>query len=330
MTGRVPAGVSVSGLGAAPARWALLAVWATGLGQMALAVEPRPAAVVAAVGLAMTLLGSLLVSTPGPDQLTPGRAVLVAAVPVVNTLLLLGPVAEVGGGLWLISIGTYLAGLLMVRGHVWLGWSGGGTTLVLVVLWAGWRGSWADELTPVLANAVVALVVGTVWHLLVGRTVTQLRGHRRVEAQAEMQESVTREAVVRRLAEVREIERRVGPLLDRIATGAALDDAEREACRLLEAELRDRLRAPSLAVSPVLEASQDARRRGVDVLLLDDGGHAAGLSGAVLARVAAAVRGAGAGRVTVRVLPPGRGPVATVLVDDGVDPVLTSLPRGAD
>src|SRR5690606_5010959 len=57
----------------------------------------------------------------------------------------------------------------------------------------------------------------------------------------------------------------VRPLLERLADPRALTDAERRACGLLEAQLRDSLRARSLAVPMVTAAARAARGRGVDV-----------------------------------------------------------------
>ncbi len=56
-----------------------------------------------------------------------------------------------------------------------------------------------------------------------------------------------------------------GPLLNRIAAGHDMSDAERAACRRTELGLRDRLRHPALVSAPVLRAVDTARRRGVEI-----------------------------------------------------------------
>ena len=108
------------------------------------------------------------------------------------------------------------------------------------------------------------------------------------------------------------------PILERIAEGAELTAAEREQCRLLEAELRDGLRAPQLVTDELSSAARGARSRGVEVVLLDDGGFA-GVPRWVRERVVeAATReldAANTGSVTVRVLPMGRRILATVLAN---------------
>ncbi len=62
----------------------------------------------------------------------------------------------------------------------------------------------------------------------------------------------------------------VGGMLERIARGGALTSAEAAECRVLEGRLRDEYRGGRLAREPVISAVADARRRGVDVVLIDD------------------------------------------------------------
>lgn len=118
------------------------------------------------------------------------------------------------------------------------------------------------------------------------------------------------------------------PVLEKIASGSGLDAAERQACGLLEASLRDRLRAPGLMTDEVAEAARSARVRGVQVMLLDDGGltmvHPT-ISGRVSIAVSAALRGAEGGVVTARILPPGRPKIASILVSDSSDDVRIEL-----
>ena len=60
------------------------------------------------------------------------------------------------------------------------------------------------------------------------------------------------------------------PLLKRIASGEELSDAERTECALLEAHLRDRLRAPLMSELKLDRLACEARLRGVDVTFIDD------------------------------------------------------------
>ncbi|WP_149359371.1 hypothetical protein [Lolliginicoccus suaedae] len=82
--------------------------------------------------------------------------------------------------------------------------------------------------------------------------------------------------------------------------------------------MRDRIRARALATELLLDAAEQARSRGVDVTLLDDGsldGHDPELVGGVRATVIARLEQIPAGRITVRILPPGRESVCTIVED---------------
>ncbi|CCQ14349.1 Hypothetical membrane protein [Rhodococcus sp. AW25M09] len=109
------------------------------------------------------------------------------------------------------------------------------------------------------------------------------------------------------------------PLLQRIADGPDPTDEEILACLLLEAELRDTLRARGLVRPDLARAARSARARGVEVMMLDDRAPAV-LTDDVRERIVAAASStldaADAGSVTVRLLPPGRPVAATVLLDD--------------
>ncbi|OZC65550.1 hypothetical protein CH276_10055 [Rhodococcus sp. 06-470-2] len=105
--------------------------------------------------------------------------------------------------------------------------------------------------------------------------------------------------------------------LEKIASGSGLDTAERQACGLLEATLPDRLRAPGLTTDEVAAHARAARARGVQVILLDDGGLTMAhptISDRVSTAVSDAISGATGGVVTARILPPGRAKIVFILV----------------
>lgn len=125
------------------------------------------------------------------------------------------------------------------------------------------------------------------------------------------------------------------PLLELIASGAALTPQQVEDCRLVEAQLRDRIRAPGLDTPEIATAAWQARTRGAAVLLLDDrtgGDDDPSLLEPVRRRATRVLAGARRGEdITVRLLPRGRDLIATIAVvdDTGVDRTefdLTGLP----
>jgi len=115
---------------------------------------------------------------------------------------------------------------------------------------------------------------------------------------------------------VAELARTVIPLLRRIGRGTEPTDAERSEYASCEGDLRDGLRAGSLARDPLRTVVAAARERGVDVLLLDD--HDGFVDEAVMAPILAWMAdaiGAAETRVVGRLLPAGRPAQASLTVD---------------
>ncbi|UKJ63015.1 hypothetical protein H1Q78_15045 [Cellulosimicrobium cellulans] len=292
-------------------------VWATGVVRVALDGHER-AGWQSVVGLAVVLVGSLVLTSPGDDDLPVVRASIVAAVPVVNAALLLPTLPVAHDEVWLLDISAYLAALLMVRGSVALGWIGGGALLMGLLTWITVHRPGAPEAFELVVQPAIALAIGTVWRRLLVRTTSRITAYRAAQLRAQLQAEVTRDATARSRARLVAVQERAAPLLHEIVESGGLSPDDRARAREVEAGLRDELRAPTLAVAPVTRAVALARRRGVDVLLLDDRGPGAGpVDSRILGEVAALVEGLRRGRATVRALPPGRDHAVTVVVDDG-------------
>ncbi len=140
---------------------------------------------------------------------------------------------------------------------------------------------------------------------------------RAMSLQRSAEQAASVAALEERDAQLDRLDSLARPLLERIATGEVLEAGERRAGVLLEARLRDGLRAPALQDPQVVEAADAARRRGVDVVMLDDHGLD-GVPPDEQARLRRAVAdeldSVSHGSVTVRVLPPGRRALVTILV----------------
>ncbi|MCE5288429.1 MAG: hypothetical protein LLG14_04225 [Nocardiaceae bacterium] len=70
---------------------------------------------------------------------------------------------------------------------------------------------------------------------------------------------------------IRYLDKAALPLLEQLATEADTDESTRGRAILVEARLRDRILARSLASERVLDPAEAARARGVEVSLLDEG-----------------------------------------------------------
>lgn len=308
---------AASGLGTRAARGTLLIVWATGVVRVALDWRDH-GEWQSVVALAVVLVGSLVLTTPGDDDLPVVRASIVAAVPVVNAVLLLPTLPAELDETWLLDIGAYLAALLMVRGSVALGWIGGGALLLGLLTWIVVHRPDATDAFELVVQPAIALAIGTVWRRLLLRSTSRITAYRAAQLRAQLQAEVTRDATARSRTRLVAVQERAAPLLHDIVESGGLSPDGRARAREVEAGLRDELRAPTLAVAPVARAVALARRRGVDVLLLDDRGRdAAPVDSRILSEVATLVGALRRGRATVRALPPGRRHAVTVVVDDG-------------
>ena len=106
------------------------------------------------------------------------------------------------------------------------------------------------------------------------------------------------------------------PLLERLAAGERTIGSVRVEAQLLEARLRDDLRARCFRATDVTRAAHDARARGVHVELLDDGAltdASPDLRDRVITAAVQMLDTAPDGAVTIRVAPPGRDLTATVV-----------------
>lgn len=219
--------------------------------------------------------------------------------------------------LWPFGMSTTILVFVCVRGRTSFAWLG------LVLMWIT-AGTWSYLTGPGFGYGV-ALNLGNAGPVLMGtvlaymlrplaRSIYLLRAQsiRRIAAR-----SSAAAAIEERDAQLRRLDVQARPLLERIASGVPLTDHERIECELLEARLRDSLRAPVLGAPEVAEAAAAARRRGVEVVLLDD--HAMDpvpdeIRREVYREVVDTLDSVWSGSVTVRVLPPGRGAMVTMLL----------------
>ena len=223
---------------------------------------------------------------------------------------------------WPIAAVTVLYTFMGVRGRTWYAWLGLAATILTCVVWTTLTGRGAVagvamsiiNLAPLAMSAFFAYTVRPS-----AADIFALREQTTAQVAAEAADTAVLDERDRQL---RRLDAQARPLLDRIASGDPLSDDERLTCRLLEAHLRDSVRAPALIDPAVVDAARAARARGVEVILLDD--HAADDADDATRRrfldhVATELNAAGTGTVTVRVLPPGRAAMATILCSTDAD-----------
>lgn len=212
-------------------------------------------------------------------------------------------------------------GLLPVRGRAGTAWLGLAVEISAIVLAAWLRGADVGEVGEVLIPGNVGvLAMSTFFATLARPRARQIAALRRLGERDRETEGVRQV----RDARVARLQGQVRPLLEYIASGQRLTDDQVAVCLLVEAGLRDRIRAPGLDVHEVADAAWDARARGVRVVLLDDrepvlvGQRPADFAKVCDAAVGVLVGARAESKVTVRLLPGGRAQFATIAVaEDG-------------
>lgn len=221
------------------------------------------------------------------------------------------------GSAWFITASAFVAVALALRDRGGVALLGGGILLALLAIDAlGRRADLPQMLgigTRVATMVGLSVVFVTVLRRL--RRSGEIQAERRVEsARRAAWDAAAHAELVAHLTEVDEYAR---PFLEQVVRSGAITDADRRQARAIEGRLRDGYRAGRLHGHGIADAAMQARLRGVDVVLLDDGGST-GRAETWVPEFSALVRdrlGAAEQRVVVRVLPPGPLSLAHIVAD---------------
>ena len=200
---------------------------------------------------------------------------------------------------YVLGVGTILGGTAVRgrRGFAWLG------LLILVIEIAVWGGIGSLGSTG-LPGVLSLIVTGHAVSIGVERAVKAARElNLRAAATAAETAAVEAAGEVRSRLMEQTLNRAI-PALNLIAAlGGQLNEKQKREARLLEAGLRDEIRGATLLNDQMRSAIMAARERGVEVLVLDEGGLDE-LSEAdkreVLDKVAKSFEGVSEGRLTIR------------------------------
>jgi hypothetical protein len=273
-------------------------------------------------------LACLALTLDTADQLSLPVSVFVIAVGVAICLLVSWELLDLGYSQWFVGSATVALFYMSLRGRIALAWLGFALICVATIIWGLTVDYRIDDAVLVLSRQLPVLIVGTLFAVGLRRTGDEIR---RLTTEGTLRAG----AEAATIATAREREDRLLALgefatsmLEKLASGAPIAPADRLEYALAEAELRDGLRAPSLVLPDVSAAARSARRRGVEVVLLDDSDPSLlgpGDLARAASRIAARINASKSGRVTARLLPPGRGTIATIVVD-GVEHVSEEVP----
>ena len=310
------------GMVALTSRGARQLVWAYFVTMLVLAVwtidrvySPYPTAIAVLAFACICIILTLC----NADRLPADWTWLVIALSVGSTGLVLWQLKpEPGYASWVIGAAGTALFFVGLRGRLRLSWLGFALLTIVIVVWGVTVGPGVEAALLDSARQAAVLIVGTLFATGLRRTgdeVERLTDEATDRAISESQQLAIDQERRERLLALGEF---VTPLLARLASGADISPKERLEFALAEAELRDGLRARALQVPVIAAAAREARRRGVEVVLLDDSESstiAPRDATNTAARIAELLDAANDGRVTARLLPAGRGAIATVVVD---------------
>ena len=294
---------------------ALFSAYHIVLGITSMGVYRHPAPVIVAIALYATATVLSLIGTRSlvmPIWIAAFDLAVSLALPVLISSQL-DASRENGYATWYVAaIGTLMT-VAVVRRRSVFAWAGIAFLIVHTVVIAG-----------VVALGAYGVIGSVVW-VAAAAVVTRALGamtrdasrFARAERQVVEWHAEQEAHVVERQRRLDETYQRAAPLLTRIArSGGMLTDDERAECLLLEAGMRDEIRGRALLDDAVRQRVLEARRRGADVVLLDDGGlddlDADEIS-RIRARLADAMARSRADKLVVRTVESG-SPVAVTVV----------------
>jgi hypothetical protein len=200
---------------------------------------------------------------------------------------------------YVLGVGTIL-GATAVRGQRALAWSGLLVLIAEIAMWGGVESLASTGLPGVLSLLVTghAASIGVERALRAARELNQMTAATAAETAAVEAAASVRSTLLEKTL------RTALPALNLIAAlGGNLNDSQRREALLLEAGLRDEIRGAQLLNEKMRGAIKAARERGVEVLVLDEGGLE-GLTASeieeLLNRTADAFEKVCSGRLTIR------------------------------
>ena len=274
------------------------------------------------VGFFMVAAGPIL-GAPGdpmPMRTTLVVATLAIAGVAVSLFSLPSPLTHVMQTGPSIGASVIILAFTAVRGRPLAAWAGSAAISLVATVWGHVAGQGAFWGLAVTLPGYAIMLMGSLFSLMLRPMAGQLYALREANERQAALDAATAAATEVRERRLAALDERARPILTRIAEREEFTDDEVAVARLIEAQLRDGIRAPGLDHPRVRDAAWQARRRGVTVLLLDDGGLAADGEDTEAARrrladaVARVLDETSDGRVTVRIQPPGRAVLASVSV----------------
>lgn len=200
---------------------------------------------------------------------------------------------------YVIGIATLMAATA-VRQRRSFAWAGTAIMVLQVITWDGFIAGWQVG----LAGALMLVFAGHTISRGLEKAYREIQEFTRESLEIRSQQASNAAASEERRVRLDAALQGAMPTLIQIKNlhGKLNEDQKKEA-RLLEASLRDEIRGRGLMSKSVREAARHARSRGVEVIILDEGGLdevTEDLRSEILTKAAAAFAQVSAGRITLR------------------------------
>ncbi|MFW0794460.1 hypothetical protein AAFP30_11655 [Gordonia sp. CPCC 205515] len=279
--------------------------------------------------LILTVGAIAIVQVPGDPLSMPMTVALTSVGPLAcGFALSVTPSAAASSVLvtWVHGGAVAIYTFMCVRGRRVAPWIGLAAEAAIFAWWGHSVGHSMVSSAGLVAIDAAPLIMATLFSFTLRPTAKEVFALRSQTMTQVGQLAAETAATEERLHQVRFLDQMARPLLERIASGDELTAAERTECELLEAHLRDRLRAPLMSTLNLDDPAYRARTRGVEVVFIDDSRADSSGGVDVDSRVAAAVEelasevldAADHGQVFVRVSAPDR-PIAASVLRRGTD-----------
>jgi len=275
---------------------------------------------VSGAALALVIAAAISSTRPGPFPLELRLAYITVGVVAASTALVswqLPTSGWAGYASWHLGANTFLLLNLSLRGRIGWAWTGMGVMTGITLVWTVSTGQGILEGVNLIDRQAGTLLTGTIFAIGLSRTARRILEFNAAKSRLAVEQAALSVTAEERTRQLELLRRDVLPALQSIAGGRELSLFDREEFRILEATLRDSIRARSITREPLISAAVEARRRGVDLLLLDDS-RPNELDSLALAQICAWVAGhlgeQRGGSFTARVLPLGREAAASIVL----------------
>lgn len=273
------------------------------------------------ISLALLWVALIVLALPGAEPFELRRTVAVIVLIGIITALSSANIRNVqdpGYAGWYMGAVTFLTLVLALRGRRWLAWLGFSIFGAITFASTMWSGYGLVASINDVARQAATLLIGTLFAVVLrraSRTITSIQEKQLARATTE---AATAAATRERATQNARLERDARPALERILSGEPLSSEELQEFALLEATLRDGIRAAGFGTDGITSEARAARERGIQVVLLDDRdgelppADRERLEGALITEL----RSTQQGTVTARLSPQDHDEVATIVVEE--------------